>query len=85
MKCQKIQKKKEYIVQNYQQFDNGNIVFDGKPNDLFLDENASAKIDVPDVVRFAKLLDTKGLKLNLEKVTSVDSLLKEVKAVKQNG
>ena len=58
----------------------GKVFFDGRPNDFFTDEKAAEIIDVPEVIEFAKKLKAKGANIDIDKVTSVDTLVKQIKA-----
>jgi len=59
----------------------GEIIYDGKPHALFLKDNLDEKyhIDVPMVIEFAKSLKQKGLKLDIDKIVDVESLIEEIK------
>lgn len=66
--------------------DKGNVLFDGSPNDLFFDEKVCEIIEVPEVIKCAKLLNKNGLNIDISKVFSVDSLVNEIKVTrKKNG
>ena len=58
----------------------GKVFFDGRANDFFTDEKVAEIIDVPEVIEFAKKLKAKGANIDIDKVTSVDTLVKQIKA-----
>ena len=58
----------------------GKVFFDGDPNDFFLDDKVCEIIEVPEVILFAKKLKEKGIDIDLNKVTEVDSLVSQIKA-----
>ena len=57
----------------------GKVFFDGSPNDFFTDDNVAEIIDVPEVIEFAKKLKNKGIDIDVNKVTSVETLIKQIK------
>lgn len=71
------------IVLNYSDnvvvLNNGNVAFKGTPSDLFNGDISSYSIDVPQLFKFIKLLESKGLKLDLSKIRTLDDLIKELK------
>ena len=58
----------------------GKVFFDGRPNDFFTDEKVAEIIDVPEVIEFAKKLKAKGANIDIDKIISVDTLVKQIKA-----
>lgn len=66
--------------------DKGNVVFDGTPEKIFLDDKACEIIEVPEVIQFAKLMNKKGANIEISKVSSIDSLFDQIKVMgKKNG
>lgn len=57
----------------------GKIFFDGTPDDFFTDDKVAEIIDVPEVIEFAKKLKNKGANIDINKVTSVETLIEEIK------
>lgn len=64
----------------------GSIVCDTTPRKLFLLENLSNDYNIhePLLIAFAKSLIKKGLEINLENIVDIDSLIQEIRRVK-NG
>ena len=60
--------------------DKGDVLFDGTPNDFFLDDKVCQIIEVPEVIKFAKKLIEKGADININKITDSNSLIEEIKA-----
>ena len=60
--------------------ENGKKFFDGSPNDFFMDEKVCEIIEVPEVIEFAKKLKAKGVEIDINKITDIDSLVKQIKA-----
>ena len=58
--------------------DNGEIAFDGNPNEFFVDERVEKIIEIPEVIIFAKKLVEKGANIDINKVTDVDSLVEQI-------
>jgi len=63
----------------------GKLIFDGTPNDLFLNDKACEIIEVPEVVQCAKLLNKKGAKIDISKVSSIDTLIKEISEMRRKN
>lgn len=59
--------------------DKGDILFNGTPNDFFLDDKACEIIEVPEVIEFAKKLNQKGISIDINKITDVVSLIEQIK------
>ena len=57
----------------------GKVFFDGTPDDFFTDDGVAEIIDVPEVIEFAKKLKQKGADIDINKVTSVDALIEQIK------
>ena len=60
---------------------NGEVVFDGKPIELFKQDNliSTYNIDAPKIVAFAKDLIKGGLNLNIENIKDIESLVAEIR------
>ncbi len=54
----------------------GNVAFDGKPENLFQKNIDDLSIDVPKIYQFLDILKKKGLDLSKENIRSVDELVK---------
>ena len=71
------------IVLNYSDFvvvmNDGEIAFTGTPSDLFSGDISKYSIDVPELFKFAKLLESKGLKLDITKIRTIDDLIIQIK------
>ena len=61
----------------------GEIIYDGLPHDLFLQDNLEERynVDIPMVLSFAKELKSKGLDIDLYKVLNVETLIEEIRRV----
>ncbi len=61
--------------------DKGEIVCDKTPIELFKNDNLYEKynIDEPMVIKFSKSLMKKGLKINIDKIKDIESLVSEIK------
>lgn len=60
--------------------DKGDVLFDGTPNDFFLDDKVCQIIEVPEVISFAKKLIQKGVNIDINKITDSNSLIEQIKA-----
>ena len=58
----------------------GNIAFSGTPSDLFTQDVAKYSIDVPELFKFAQLLISKGVKLDITKIRTIDDLLDQLRS-----
>ena len=58
----------------------GEVFFDGTPSDFFKDDRACEIIEVPEVITFSKKLIEKGINIDLDKVTEIDSVISQIKA-----
>lgn len=58
--------------------EDGNKLFDGTPDEFFLNEKVAEIIEIPDVIKCAKLLCNHGAKIDLLKVNSVETLISEI-------
>lgn len=59
--------------------DKGDVFFDGTPNDFFLDDKVCEIIEVPEVIAFAKKLKAKGIDVDINKVTDIQSMVEQIK------
>lgn len=55
--------------------DHGNVFFDGAPKDFFLDKKVGEIIEIPDLLKLARKVIENGVKIDISKVTSVDSFI----------
>lgn len=64
----------------------GKIIFDGKPLDLFSQDNLNEKYNIhePRVLSYAKELKQNGLNIDLTKVKNIEALVSQIKEAK-NG
>ena len=71
------------IVLNYSDhvvvMNDGRIAFEGTPSDLFSGDISEYSIDVPQLFKFAKLLESKGVKLDISKIRTLDDLISQLK------
>ena len=71
------------IVLNYSDhvvvMNDGRIAFEGTPSDLFSGDISEYSIDVPQLFKFAKLLEAKGVKLDISKIRTLDDLISQLK------
>ena len=71
------------IVLNYSDhvvvLNDGRIAFEGTPSELFSGDISKYSIDVPQLFKFAKLLEAKGVKLDISKIRTLDDLISELK------
>lgn len=58
----------------------GKKIFDGTPDDFFLDERVCEIIEVPEVIKFSQKLIEKGINIDITKVRSISSLMEQIKA-----
>ena len=74
------------IVLNYSDhvvvLNDGRIAFEGTPSDLFSGDISNLSIDVPQLFKFVKLLESKGLKLDISKIRTIDDLMSQLKEKK---
>ena len=56
----------------------GKIAFNGHPAELFNGDVTSYSIEIPKLFLFAKMLQNKGIKLDLEKIRNVDDLFTQL-------
>lgn len=60
------------------------LVFKGSPHDLFLNNNPQEyDLDVPEIIKMAKILINKGINININNVKDVNSLYMEIKKWQQ--
>lgn len=71
------------IVLNYSDhvivMNDGKVAFEGTPSDLFSGDISTYSIDVPELFRFVKLLESKGIKLDISKIRTIDDLISQLK------
>lgn len=71
------------IVLNYSDFvivmNDGKVAFEGIPSDLFSGDISTYSIDVPELFKFVKLLESKGIKLDISKIRTIDDLISQLK------
>ena len=71
------------IVLNYSDqvvvLNDGKVAFNGTPSELFSGDISQYSIDVPELFKFAKLLESKGIKLDISKIRTIDDLLSQLK------
>ena len=60
----------------------GNIAFSGTPSDLFTQDVAKYSIDVPELFKFSQLLISKGVKLDITKIRTIDDLMHQLRSGK---
>ena len=60
----------------------GNIAFSGTPSDLFTQDVAKYSIDVPELFKFSQLLISKGVKLDITKIRTIDDLIYQLRSGK---
>ena len=57
----------------------GEVAFEGTPNELFLGDVSRYSIDVPELFKFAKSLKDNGLDIDISKIKTIDDLISEIK------
>lgn len=71
------------IVLNYSDhvvvINDGQVAFEGLPSDLFNGDISKYSIDVPQLFKFVKLLESKGVKLDISKIRTIDDLVSQLK------
>ena len=71
------------IVLNYSDrvvvLNDGQVAFTGTPSELFSGDIYKYSIDVPQLFKFVKLLEAKGLKLDISKIRTIDDLISQLK------
>ena len=71
------------IVLNYSDhvvvMNDGKVAFEGTPSDLFSGDISTYSIDVPELFKFVKLLESKGIKLDISKIRTIDDLISQLK------
>ena len=60
----------------------GHIAFNGTPSDLFTQDVSKYSIDVPELFKFSQLLISKGVKLDITKIRTIDDLLDQLRSLK---
>lgn len=71
------------LVNEYAQkvfmLENGKLVFEGTPSELFIHVQNYDRLDIPKVVKLALALKEKGLDIDVTKIHSIDDLVKCIK------
>ena len=71
------------IVLNYSDhvvvMNDGKVAFEGTPSDLFSGDISTYSIDVPELFKFVKLLESKGMKLDISKIRTIDDLISQLR------
>ena len=71
------------IVLNYSDhvvvMNDGKVAFEGTPSTLFNGDISKYSIDVPELFKFVKVLEAKGVKLDLSKIRTIDDLITQLK------
>ena len=71
------------IVLNYSDhvivMNDGKVAFEGTPSELFSGDISTYSIDVPELFKFIKLLESKGIKLDISKIRTIDDLISQLK------
>ena len=71
------------IVLNYSDhvvvMNDGKVAFEGTPSDLFSGDISTYSIDVPELFKFVKLLESKGMKLYISKIRTIDDLISQLR------
>lgn len=71
------------IVLNYSDhvivMNDGKVAFEGTPSELFSGDISTYSIDVPELFKFVKLLESKGIKLDISKIRTIDDLISQLK------
>ena len=74
------------IVLNYSDhvvvMNDGKVAFEGTPSDLFSGDISTYSIDVPELFKFVKLLESKGMKLDITKIRTIDDLISQLREKK---
>ena len=60
----------------------GKVVFEGKPYQIFAGDLDALNLDVPPIYSFAKEINEKGLKINIENIKTVEDLFVEIRRAK---
>ncbi len=58
---------------------NGVVAFEGTPSELFLQDTSHYAIEVPELFKFCQLLISKGMKLDITKIRTIDDLMSQLK------
>ena len=56
----------------------GKVAYHGNAHELFNLSDEELSLDIPPLFKFAKLLTNKGLDIDLNKIQSIDDLIKEI-------
>ena len=71
------------IVLNYSDhvivMNDGKVAFEGTPSTLFNGDISQYSIDVPELFKFVKILEDKGMKLDLSNIRTIDDLIIQLK------
>ena len=57
----------------------GVVAFEGTPSELFLKDTSKYAIEVPVLFKFCELLISKGMKLDISKIRTIDDLMSQLK------
>ena len=57
----------------------GKLVFEGTPADLFMHVRNYDRLDIPQVIKLALMLEEKGMKLDISKIRHTDDLVAQIK------
>lgn len=71
------------IVLNYSDhvivMNDGKVAFEGTPSTLFNGDISQYSIDVPELFKFVKILEDKGMKLDISNIRTIDDLINQLK------
>ena len=59
--------------------ENGKLVFEGTPSDLFVHVQNYDRLDIPKVIKLALALKEKGMDIDANKIRSIDDLIDSIK------
>ena len=57
----------------------GQVVFNGTPSKLFEGDVSKYSIEIPELYKFSRLLSDNGLKLDIDKIKTIDDLTSQIK------
>ena len=58
----------------------GQIAFNGTPSELFTQDVSKYSIDVPELFKFSQLLISKGVKLDITKIRTINDLINQLRS-----